>query len=164
MRVRSDQHPNLEVPSALFTLAPWHGARALRSRVAGQGPAGLWSIPVSCGALSFLPSSDTTSQCPSICTFYTNVSSRWLSRRLAIFSPQMVSSHSVPFEVRRPAVFSREGSSTLQQLEQFVFARSVLIGELLDLWGCQRSSGFKHLTADLGRDVGIIALELKLIS
>ena len=132
MRVRSDQHPNFEVRSSLFTLAPWHGARALRSRVAGEGPAVLQSIPVSCGALSFLPSSDSTTQCPSICTFYKNVSSRWLSHRLAIFSPQMVSSHSVPFEVRRPAVFSREGSSTLQQLEQFVFALSVLIVELLD--------------------------------
>lgn len=85
-------------------------------------------------------------------------------RHLAIFSPQMVSSHSVPFEVRQPAVFGREGASTLQQWEQFVFAHSVLIGELLDPWGCQTSSGFKHLTANLGRDVGIIALELKLIS
>lgn len=132
MRVRSDQHANLEVPSSLFTLAPWHGARALRSRAVGESPVGLCSIPASCGAFFFLPSSDTASQCPSNCIFYTKVSSRWLSRCLAIFSLQMVSSHSVPFEVRWPAVFGREGASTLQQLEQFVFAHSVLIGELLD--------------------------------
>ena len=30
-------------------LAPWHGARALRSRAVGESPVGLCSIPASCG-------------------------------------------------------------------------------------------------------------------
>lgn len=50
----------------------------------------------------FRLSTDTVSQCINVLAFYKNVSSRWFFScciPFAIFSPQMLSSHSVPFEV-----------------------------------------------------------------
>lgn len=98
--VRSDQHANLEVPSSLFTLAPWHGVPENWGQE--QRERALWGCGASLPAVGLfffsLPLTPHPSAQASV-HFTQRFQVDGCVRPVPIFSPQMVSSHSVPFEI-----------------------------------------------------------------